>query len=220
MDLSRALGQLADIHQQIAKGEIYRGYRSVPVAASGLIGMAAAWAQAPGLGENDPVGFVLYWSAIAGCAALVGTSEIIYNYLVRDDRADRRRTRQVVGQFLPSIVAGAIVTVSLVHLSAALVPLLPGLWAICFGLGIFASRPYLPRASGWVALFYYVAGIGLLWVARGPEPLRAWWVGGTFGTGQLLAAFVLFWNLERQSEPAAKLTGLGAEENDDWEEEN
>jgi hypothetical protein len=220
MDLSRALGQLADIHQQIAKGEIYRGYRSVPIAASGLIGMAAAWAQAPGLGVNDPVGFVLYWTSIAGCAALVGTSEIIFNYVVRDNRADRRRTRQVVGQFLPSVLAGAIITVSLVHLSAALVPLLPGLWAICFGLGIFASRPYLPRASGWVALFYYTAGIALLWFARGPEPLRAWWVGGTFGTGQLLAAFVLFWNLEREIQPTSTSAGLRLEENDDWQEED
>ena len=220
MDLSRALGQLADIHQQIAKGEIYRGYRSVPIAASGLIGIAAAWAQAPGLGLNDPIGFVLYWTSIAGCAALVGTSEIIFNYIVRDDRADRRRTRQVVGQFLPSVLAGAIITVSLVHLSAALVQLLPGLWAICFGLGIFASRPYLPRASGWVALFYYVAGIALLWFARGPEPLRAWWVGGTFGTGQLLAAFVLFWNLERENQGEATSAALGLEENDDWQEED
>jgi hypothetical protein len=220
MDLSRALGQLADIHQQIAKGEIYRGYRSVPIAASGLIGFGAAWTQAPGLGVNDPVGFVLYWTAIAGCAALVGTSEIIFNYVVRDDRADRRRTRQVVGQFLPSVLAGAIITASLVHLSAALVPLLPGLWAICFGLGIFASRPYLPRASGWVALFYYVAGIALLWVARGPEPLRAWWVGGTFGTGQLLAAFVLFWNLERDNQPTSTSAGIRLEENDDWQEED
>jgi len=220
MDLSRALGQLADIHQQIAKGEVYRGYRSVPVAASGLIGFGAAWAQAPGLGVSDPAGFVFYWIAIASCAALVGTSEIIFNYVVRDDRADRRRTRQVVGQFLPSILAGAIITASLVRLSTALVPLLPGLWAICFGLGIFASRPYLPRASGWVALFYYVAGIVLLWVAHGPEPLRAWWVGGTFGTGQLLAAFVLFWNLERNHEPVMTLAGLRLEENDDGEEEN
>jgi hypothetical protein len=197
MDLSRALGQLADIHQQIAKGEIYRGYRSVPVAASGLIGFAAAWAQPPALGASDPVGFVLYWSVIAACAGFVGASEIIYNYVVHDDRAARRQTTRVVGQFLPSVLAGAIITVSFVHLSAALVPLLPGLWAICFGIGIFASRPYLPRASGWVALLYYAAGVALLWIARGPEPLRGWWVGGTFGTGQLMAAVVLYWNLER-----------------------
>ena len=197
MDLSRALGQLADIHQQIAKGEIYRGYRSLPIAASGLIGLGAAWGQGRTLGSGDPIGFVVYWSTIAACAGLVGASEIIYNYVVHDDRATRRQTARVVGQFLPSIVAGAVVTASLVHLSEALVPLLPGLWAICFGIGIFASRPYLPRASGWVALFYYAAGVGLLWIARGPDPVPAWWVGGTFGAGQLMAALVLYWNLER-----------------------
>jgi hypothetical protein len=197
MDLPRALGQLADIHQQIAKGEVYRGYRSLPIAASGLMGLAAAWAQTPALGASDPVGFVVYWTVIAACAGFVGASEIIYNYVVHDDRAARRQTKQVVGQFLPSMLAGAIITASFVHLSAALVPVLPGLWAICFGIGIFASRPYLPRASGWVALFYYAAGVALLWNARGPEPLRAWWVGGTFGAGQLMAALVLYWNLER-----------------------
>lgn len=198
MDYTRALDQIADIHQQMAKGEIYRGYRSLPLAASGLIGFAAGWMQKPALGANDPIGFVLYWSAIAACASFVGASEIIYNYIVHEDVAARRRTRQVVGQFLPSVLAGAIVTASFVHLNAALVPLLPGVWAICFGLGVFASRPYLPRATGWVALFYYMVGIALLWNARGPEPVRGWWVGGTFGMGQLLAAAVLYWNLERR----------------------
>lgn len=216
MDLSRALGQLADIHQQIAKGEVYRGYRSVPVAASGAIGLVAAWAQAPGLGAVDPIGFVKYWSAVASCAALVGASEIIYNY-IRDERAQRRRTRQVVGQFLPSLVAGAIISASFVRLSTTLVSLLPGLWAICFGIGIFASRPYLPRASGWVALFYYAAGVGLLWMAHGTTPLHAWWVGGTFGVGQLLAAFVLFWNLERRG--AGDDVDIEYGENDGWKEE-
>ncbi len=217
VDLSRALGQLADIHQQLAKGEIYRGYRSVPVAASGVIGLVAAWLQAPALGIVDPLGFVEYWMAIAACAALVGASEIIYNY-VRDERAQRTRTREVVGQFLPSLIAGGIISASFVRLSTALVPLLPGLWAICFGIGIFASRPYLPRASGWVGLFYYAAGVGLLWMGNGTAPLHAWWVGGTFGIGQLLAAFVLFWNLERRG--GAHDTRHEYEGNDGWEEED
>jgi len=190
MDLSRALADIAAIHQQMAKGEIYRGYRPLPIAASGLIGFAAAWLQAPGLGRSDPVGFVLYWSAIAALAGFVGASEIIHNYVVHDDVAARRQTRQVVGQFLPSVLAGAIITASFVRLSAALVPLLPGLWAICFGIGTFASRPYLPRASTIIAVFYYAAGVALLWNARA-EALSGWWVGGTFGVGQLMAAIVL-----------------------------
>jgi hypothetical protein len=197
MDVGRALNQIAEIHQQIAKGEVYRGYRSVPVAASGVIGLVAAALQPHQLATQDPLAFVVYWSVVAGIAGLVGISEIAYNYVIREDVADRRRTRRVISQFLPGLLAAVAVTVSFVHLSIALVPLLPGIWAICFGIGVFASRPYLPRASGGVALFYYAAGIALLWRATGPESLAAWWVGGTFGIGQLLTAVVLYWHLER-----------------------
>lgn len=197
MDAIRALDQIEEIHRQIAKGEVYRGYRSLPLALSGLMGLAAAWLQPAALGAADPIGFVLYWSAIATGAAFIGSSEIIYNYIVHEDASGRRRTRKVVGQFLPSLVAGVAITVCVTHLSADLVPLLPGLWAICFGIGVFASRPYLPRASGWIALFYYTVGFTLLWIARGPGPLTGWSVGGTFAAGQILGAIVLWWNLER-----------------------
>jgi hypothetical protein len=200
MDVSRALSQIAEIHQQIAKGEVYRGYRPLPVAASGLIGILAASLQPRELPARDPTAFVMYWCAVAALAGLVGVSEIAYNYLRREDDAERRRTRRVVGQFLPSIVGAAAITASFVHLSVSLIPLLPGLWAICFGIGVFASRPYLPRASGFVALFYYAAGIALLWQARGPESLHGWWTGATFGVGQLLAALVLYWHVERREE--------------------
>jgi hypothetical protein len=197
VDVSRALDQIAEIHGQMAKGEVYRGYRSLPVAASGLIGLVAAALQPATLGTADPVGFVLYWMAIAIAAGFVGSSEIVYNYFVHEQATERRQTQKVLGQFLPSLAGGAAIAACFVRLDVALVPLLPGLWAFCFGLGTFASRPYLPRASGWVALFYYAAGFTLLWIARGPETLNGWWVGGTFGTGQLLAALVLWWNLER-----------------------
>jgi hypothetical protein len=170
----------------------------LPLAASGLIGIAGAALQPDRLGTSDPVGFVLYWIAIALAAGFVGSSEIVYNYVVHDEAPARRHTRKVVGQFLPSLVGGATIAACFVHLSPSLVSLLPGLWAFCFGIGTFASRPYLPRASGWVALYYYAAGFTLLWIARGPEPLSAWWVGGTFGVGQMLGALVLWWNLERE----------------------
>ena len=39
VDASRALDQIAEIHRQIAKGEVYRGYRSLPVALSAAITM-------------------------------------------------------------------------------------------------------------------------------------------------------------------------------------
>jgi hypothetical protein len=197
MDATRALDQIAEIHRQIAKGEVYRGYRSVPMALSGAIGLCAAWLQPPHHAAADPVGVVVYWTAIAAAAAFVGSSEILYNYFVKEDATARRATRQVVGQFAPSMAAGALITLAFAQVGDALVALLPGLWAICFGLGAFACRPYLPRATGWTGVFYFAAGIALLLNARGAAPVTGWWVGGTFGAGQLLAAAVLWWNLER-----------------------
>jgi hypothetical protein len=197
MDVPRALAQIAEIHSTLAKADVYRGYRSVPVAASGLVGFGAAWLQPRALSTSDPVGFVVYWAIVAFVAGAVGASEILVNYVVNDDEIGRRRTRQVTGQFLPSLLAGVIVTISLLHLSTSLVPLLPGLWAICFGLGTFASRPFLPKASTLVASYYYLAGIALIWTAEAPDAMSGWHVGWTFGIGQMLAAAVLYWQIER-----------------------
>ena len=199
MDVSRALDQIAEIHQHIAKAEVYRGYRSLPVAASGAMGLAAACLQPRGLSTVDPLAFTVYGLAIATFAGGIGASEIVYNYAVRERPSDRRRTRRVVGQFLPSLVVGAAISVCLAHLSPGLVALLPGLWALCFGIGVVASRPYLPRASGAIALFYCASGVLWLWTAGDPVVPTQWQVGGTFGVGQILAAMVLWWNLERDA---------------------
>lgn len=199
MDFPRALTQIEEIHQQIAKGEIYRGYRSAPVAASGLVGIAAAFLQRTAQTPPTPDGFVQYWTLVAAVAGLVGISEIAYNYVVHDDASARRRTRKVVGQFLPAVSAAAVLTGTLPHLSSALVPVLPGVWSLCFGLGTFASRPYLPRPSNLVAIYYFAAGAVLLWTARLDAPINGWSVGGTFGVGQLLAAAVLYWEFERMN---------------------
>jgi hypothetical protein len=196
-DVGRALEQIAEIHERLARGEVYRGWKSAPVACSGLVGIAAAAWQSATARPVDPWSFTVYWLGVGAAALLVGCSEIGWHYVVRATTTERRRSRQVIGQFLPALVAGALVTGALVRLSPALAALLPGLWALFFGVGIFAARPYVPRASGWVALYYWTAGLLLLWLSRGVDMLSPWAVGGTFGAGQLLAAVVLYWDLER-----------------------
>lgn len=192
-----AVAQIAEIHGQIAKGEVYRGWRATPVALSGLVGLAAAWFQRPGLGADDPLSFVIYWSAVAVAAASVGVSEIVYAGLRTS--FERRQTRRVAIQFLPPIAVALLVTVAFIRLGAALVALLPGLWALCFGLAIFAARPYLARGSGVVASYYAACGTFLLWGAHTTVARSPWAVGGVFGVGQLFGAAVIYWNLERRT---------------------
>ncbi|MGH8639707.1 MAG: hypothetical protein ACREUZ_21460 [Burkholderiales bacterium] len=198
MEYGRALSQIAEIHQQLAKGEIYRGYRSIPVAASGLVGAAAAALQ-PAPMSADPAAFLRYWVAIAALAGSVGLIEVAYNYVVHDDASGRRRTRQVLGQFLPATLGAATISVAFLHVSPRMVAVLPGVWAICFALAILASRPYLPGTSALVAFFYFAAGSFLLWTTNVHAALNGWAVGATFGVGQLLAAAVLYFALESPS---------------------
>jgi len=211
-DVSRAVEQIEAIHAQLARASVYRGWRSVPVAASGAIGLAAAAWQSAAWRPVEPVSFAAYWLVIAVVALVVGCSEIAWRYVARADSGERRQSRRVIAQFLPALVAGALVTGALVRLSPALVTILPGLWALFFGVAIFAASPHVPPAARWVALYYWTAGLALLWTAAGVDTLSPWAVGGTFGVGQFIGAAALYWNLERRTD------GIGNEEGVEREE--
>jgi hypothetical protein len=211
-DVSRAVEQIEAIHDQLARASVYRGWRSIPVAASGVIGLAAAAWQSAAWRPVEPVTFAAYWIAVAFVALVVGCSEIAWRYVAREDADERRQSRRVFAQFVPALVAGALVGGALVRLSPALVTLLPGLWALFFGVAIFAAAPHVPSAARWVALYYWTAGIALLWTATGVDQLSPWAVGGTFGVGQIVGAVVLYWTLERRTDVGSEEDGVEREE--------
>lgn len=124
------------------------------------------------------------------CSAVDPRLPAICLKALRKERSERYPTA--------AAFAGALVTVAVLRAAPATVPLLPGLWAVFYGLGVFASRPYLPRAIGWVALFYLGAGAVLLGLAGEGRSLSPWAMGLVFGPGQLALALVLHWNLERK----------------------
>ncbi|MBY0514558.1 MAG: hypothetical protein K2P78_11680 [Gemmataceae bacterium] len=185
MRVRDALDQLDEIHAHLAKAEVYRGFRAPAVALTGVLGLVAALLQPAG----DPRGFVLYWVAVALAGGLLGGGTALFAYLFREDEFARRRTRNVLAQFVPCLAAGGLVTAGLARGSPEFVPLLPGLWAALFGLGLVSARPYLPRGVGRVGLLYVAAG-GLL-LARPAADLPGWSVGGVFGIGHLITAWVL-----------------------------
>jgi hypothetical protein len=112
----------------------------------------------------------------------------------------RRTTIFAVEQFLPSLVVGGLVTLVIVIRSNESVWMLPGLWSLLFSLGVFASLQLLPRslaiAGGWYML---VGALALIW-GKGEAALSPWFMGTTFGLGQLLTALILHVTLERNLE--------------------
>jgi hypothetical protein len=193
MQLEHALAQLSAIHSQILRSEVFRGYRARPVAASGLLALLAAAAQTGPLAAKDSAGFACYWLLVAAVCAGLCCAGVIAGCL---RGSLPRHSKMALLQLLPMAAAGAAVTAILVRPQAQAAHLLPGLWALLFGLGVFASRPWLPRAIGWVAAWYCAGGMLQLWLAE-PSLPGPWGMGLTFGIGQLATAAVLHVGLER-----------------------
>ena len=198
MDLTNALDRIEEIHAQIAKGEVFRGYRPVPVAVAGAIGLLAGWLQPRVLpAGDDGTGFLWYWLSVAALNVVLIGGVVGAAHLREPDAFARRHTRQVVGQFVPCLAAGAAVSLTLPALDPGLVRLLPGIWALLLGLGVFASRPYLARATGWVALFFILSGTALLAFPVNDLTRLGLANGTVFGVGLLAAAVVLHLDIPR-----------------------
>lgn len=199
MELHEALAQISEIRRQVARAGVFRGYRALPVALSGVLALAAAGVQQLWLPE--PAHAIGAYLALWMGAAFVSMAATGIEMLVHSRHSPAPLTQEMtwlaVCQFLPSIGAGGLLTVVLVAGAPESLWMLPGLWQMLFGLGVFASYRLLPRATFWVGLFYLIAGMMCLALAQGPAELSPWAMGVPFGLGQLFAAGVLYWTLER-----------------------
>jgi hypothetical protein len=203
-DLYKALAQIQAIRGQVARGSEFRGYGPETVAATGLLAMAAALLQA--LAIKNPtanvLGYLLLWITTAAVAVLVtGLQTITRTRRVHSGLA-RQMMFSAAESFLPAIAAGVLVTLVLVRSSPQDLWLLPGLWQIFYGLGIFASCRFLPRQMFAVGLWFLATGALCLATGRGEHALSAWTMGFPFGIGQLLIAAVLKFGFREADEYA------------------
>ena len=193
MELDRAASQISEIHAQMLKSEVFRGYRTWPMAATGVLALLAALLQPAVQAAGDPALHAWFWVGVALICAAIAFADLAFVFWREESLGQRERIQKAVGQVLPGLGGGVVVTVALIETSA--VDLLPGLWMVLFSLCIFGSRLFLPRAVGVVALFYFCAGtILLLDPASAHSPLS---MGLPFAFGQLGLAAVLHRNLSR-----------------------
>lgn len=199
LSLQEALARIGDIRAKMTEATLFRGYRAPTVATTGVLAIGAALAQAAWIPEPSRrvVEYVFLWAGLAGlCLALV-TVQLTWRYWTSESALARRSILQAVEAFAPCVLAGGLTTVMVLRFAYAAAPLLPGLWATFFSLGIFSSWRRLPRACGFLGAFYLVAGTVLLALAGDGRSLSPYGMGITFGTGQLATAAVLYFTLER-----------------------
>jgi hypothetical protein len=202
MDLHAALAQLSEIRAQVARTETFRGYRAAPVAFSGVVACLAAALQDVFIHDpaNNLTAYLGLWVGAALLSMAVTGVAMIVHCRKSQSSLTKPNTIVTVGQFLPSVVAGGLVTFVLYRSMENAAWMLPGLWSIFFSLGIFASYRLLPKATFWVGVFYMATGIFCLLLARDDLAFSPWAMGLPFGVGQMLSAAILYWTLERRTD--------------------
>jgi hypothetical protein len=192
-DLHKALADIGSIRQQVAAGTMFRGFGPTVVAATGLLAAVTAIAQSIWLDalSRHPVVFLAVWAVTAAVsAALIGAEMIARTRRHHGGLADAMLVN-AVEQALPAGVAGVAIALVLMQFAPDTLWVLPGLWQVLVGLGIFASVRSLPRAVAWAGTWYVAAGVIVLALSSQMQTLSPWAMGLPFVIGQLLLAAIL-----------------------------
>ncbi len=193
-ELQQALAEIQSIRSHVARGTEFRGYGPASIAASGLLALLVAGAQAQWLARHAGGGIAAWlavWTATAAVSVMLSGLETIARARRVHGGFAREMVQSAVEQFLPAVMVGALLTVVLLRADAQACRMLPGLWQLIFSLGVFASCRFLPRQMFAVGVWYLAAGLYCL-AAAGATPVPSpWSMGIPFGVGQLLVAAVL-----------------------------
>jgi hypothetical protein len=192
-DIDKALADILAIRHQLAAGTAFRGYGPVTVAITGFLALSTAFAQFLWLDEptQHPVAFFAGWTATAALSTLLIGIEM----RARSRRHHRgladEMLQQAVEQFLPTGIAGFLLAILLLKFAPETLWMLPGLWQVLMGLGVFASVRSLPRSIAFGGAWYFVAGFVTLVLASESHALSPWAMGMPFAIGQFLIAGLL-----------------------------
>jgi hypothetical protein len=192
-DLHKALGDISSIRRQMAQSTEFRGYGPATLATTGAIALLAAGTQALCVPDaaNHIESYLAVWISTAVLSALlIGAQMFTRARRMHSGMADEM-IHMAVEQFLPSVGAGALITLVLVERVPAVVWMLPGLWQVIFSLGIFSSCRFLPRPMIAAGAWYLLTGLACLSLGDG-RAFSPWAMGIPYGVGQALVAGVLY----------------------------
>lgn len=185
MDVTRAIADLDEVRTRLASVQRFRGLSGQAALASGLGALGSGAVQlivVPAPRAPDEVArYVAIWIACLAFALALNYGAVAVWLARHWSSRTRTELRTAALSIVPSVAAGGAFTAAL--LARGEVGLLPGTWALCYGLGLLAARSMLPRGVALIAIGFAAVGAALLFAAD--TNALVWWVMPlTFGVGQ------------------------------------
>jgi hypothetical protein len=192
LDPHRALADLETIRVQLARQTRFLGFGPATLAMTAALALVTGFVQ--GIWQSDditPLAFFGLWIAIAIVSVAIVGAEVV--------RRSRRFHRglsdamliQAVEMFLPVGLAGACLGLVFARCAVDQVWMLPGLWQMLVGLGLFAAGRSLPWQAGFVGGWYLVSGCAGFVLASETHILSPALMAVPFAVGQAAMAVVM-----------------------------
>jgi hypothetical protein len=192
-DLNQALVEIRSIRRQVAQATEFRGYGPATLFATAILGLLAGAIQSHWIPEpaTHTVQYVALWLCTGVvCAALIATQMLVRANRLHSSMADEM-IRMAIAQFLPAGITGAVLPFVLLHGSPSIFWMLPGLWQIIFGLGVFGFCRCLPRPMLLVGAWFLMTGMGCLGI--GDARALSWTtMSGAYAVGMAAVAAIHF----------------------------
>ena len=147
----------------------------------------------------DPASQILHYITLWVVTAVASAAVIAVQAVTRAQRLHSGMSDEMIGmaveQFLPCVLVGGLLTLTLWHSAPSASWMLPGLWQVIFSLGVASSACFLPRAITVAGAWYLLTGLACLSLGDS-RALAPWFMGVSFGVGQLWVAGVLLLRLK------------------------
>lgn len=192
-DLDQALVDIRELRRQVASTSEFRGYGPWTMWATAVVallagGAQALWVRHPGL---HPIHYFAVWAV----AAALSISLIAVQALTRAHRMHSAMAgemiRMAAEQFVPAFGAGVLLTLVFLWKRPEDAWLLPALWQVVYGLGIFASCRFLPKSMRAAGVWYVLMGVLSVWLGE-YRALRPSVMAASFAIGQSIIGLVLY----------------------------
>ena len=215
MNIHRALSDIAEIKAQLDRTQSHRGFRSVATVLSAVLALLMAVLLNQSIETLSPAWFVDAWTLVAIVSLSVAFIEMKIRASGGHEDLVWKMHHDLGRQLLPALLAGAVLTFVLNdhrmpffgtvgNDAETYLPrlnhLLPGMWAMIYGLGIVACVQHLPRAAWLVAGWFLIGGSVCILLESSSLRHLNQQMAILFAGGQLALGAVLFWKLERHDE--------------------
>jgi hypothetical protein len=194
MELQRALSDLEEVRDRLARGQRFEGYSGPAAAASGVVAILAAFVQqqvAPLPRTPEALhAYVVIWLTCLAVALALNYGTVAAWVLKNRGPAAQSQFRSAARSIAPSIALGGLLTFALIDHSAY--GLLPGTWFALYAIGLSASGGAIPSAAHAVTIAFAALALVFLITPLAAVAL-AWWVMPLgFGIGQIAIGYLIW----------------------------